>query len=60
VTRWPVRQAVLAAACEDDSRAAERFELYVNGLELCNGFQELSILKSSADDSTKISSAVVN
>lgn len=41
VTRWPVRQAVLAAACEDDSRAAERFELYVNGLELCNGFQEL-------------------
>lgn len=41
VTRWPVRQAVLAAACEDDARAAERFELYVNGLELCNGFQEL-------------------
>jgi lysyl-tRNA synthetase class 2 len=34
--------AALARLKEDDRRWAERFELYVGGLELANGFSELT------------------
>lgn len=40
--RWPASMASLARLCEDDPRWAERFEAYVDGLELCNGFDELT------------------
>jgi lysyl-tRNA synthetase class 2 len=40
--RYPVSMAALARPCADDSRFAERVELYVGGLELANGFAELS------------------
>lgn len=40
--RWPASMASLARLCEDDPRWAERFEAYVGGLELCNGFDELT------------------
>ncbi len=33
--------AALARLKADDSRLAERFELYISGLEMCNGFSEL-------------------
>ncbi len=40
--RYPRVEAALARACPDDSRVAERFELYVCGVELANGFGELT------------------
>jgi elongation factor P--(R)-beta-lysine ligase len=39
--RYPVHQAALAKPAED-RRAAERFELYACGVELANGFGELT------------------
>ena len=39
--RYPRVEAALARACADDPRFAERFELYVCGVELANGFGEL-------------------
>lgn len=39
---YPLSQAALAEQNPLDSRTARRFELYVNGLELCNGYQELT------------------
>jgi elongation factor P--(R)-beta-lysine ligase len=38
---YPATQASLARRKEADPRVAERFELYVAGVELCNGFGEL-------------------
>jgi lysyl-tRNA synthetase class 2 len=38
---FPASQASLARLKTDDPRFAERFELYVAGIELCNGFGEL-------------------
>jgi lysyl-tRNA synthetase class 2 len=40
--RYPRVEAALARACPDDPRLAERFELYVCGVELANGFGELT------------------
>jgi len=38
---YPATQASLARVRADDPAVAERFELYVAGVELCNGFGEL-------------------
>ncbi len=40
--RYPVSEAALARPCPDDPRFAERFELYVCGVELANAFGELT------------------
>lgn len=40
--RYPVAEAALARPSADDSRTAERFELYACGIELANGFGELT------------------
>ncbi|MFB6265192.1 MAG: amino acid--tRNA ligase-related protein, partial [Bradymonadaceae bacterium] len=42
ITDWPAPLAVLAAKDPDDPRIADRFELYVGGVELANGFRELT------------------
>ena len=42
LTHWPQSQAALARRDPADPRAALRFELYASGLELANGFEELS------------------
>ena len=42
LTDWPTPQASLARRKPGDARVAERFELYVAGIELCNGFGELT------------------
>lgn len=42
VTDWPTQLAVLAERDAQDPRVARRFELYVGGVELANGFQELT------------------
>ncbi len=39
---YPVSQAALAVASADDSRLCRRFELYLGGVEICNGYQELT------------------
>jgi len=39
---YPISHASLARAKPDDPRVCERFELYVGGVELCNGFGELT------------------
>lgn len=42
VYNFPASQAALARISEDDPRVAERFEVYYKGIELANGFHELS------------------
>ncbi|GGY75591.1 EF-P lysine aminoacylase EpmA [Marinobacter zhanjiangensis] len=43
VTRYPASQAALARVSREDGHAvAHRFELYVRGIELCNGYWELT------------------
>ena len=40
--RYPAAEAALARSTQDDPRVAERFELYACGVELANGFGELT------------------
>jgi lysyl-tRNA synthetase class 2 len=42
LTNYPVQHAALARRSLSQPRTAERFELYAAGLELCNGFSELT------------------
>jgi lysyl-tRNA synthetase class 2 len=39
---YPLSQAALARLREDDDSVAERFELFFDGIELANGFSELT------------------
>ena len=38
---YPASQAALARLCPAEPRLAERFELFIGGVELCNGYHEL-------------------
>ncbi len=40
--RYPAAEAALARRCPDDPRLSERFEVYACGVELANGFGELT------------------
>lgn len=42
IDRYPAAQAALARLDPADPRVAERFEVYLNGLELANGYHELA------------------
>jgi len=42
VYNFPKSQASLAKICPDDDRVAQRFECYYQGIELVNGFNELT------------------
>ncbi len=42
VYHFPATQAALAEISTEDHRVAERFEVYFKGIELCNGFRELT------------------
>jgi lysyl-tRNA synthetase class 2 len=42
LTDYPAAEAALARRCPGDRRLAERFELYAAGVELANGFGELT------------------
>ena len=42
LTHWPAAQAALARRDPADARVAERFELFVCGIELANAFVELT------------------
>lgn len=39
---YPASQAALACLSQGDPRTADRFELYAGGIELCNGYRELT------------------
>ncbi|MDX1346630.1 MAG: EF-P lysine aminoacylase EpmA [Thiomicrorhabdus chilensis] len=39
---YPAREAALAQICAENSKQAERFEVFVNGMELANGYHELA------------------
>ena len=45
VYHFPATQAALAQISSEDHRVAERFEFYYKGLELANGFNELTDAK---------------
>ncbi len=42
VRHYPAGQAALARLCPDDSRVADRFEVFCGDLELANGYVELT------------------
>ena len=42
IYNFPASQAALAQIDPDDSRVAQRFEFYYRGIELANGFHELT------------------
>jgi elongation factor P--(R)-beta-lysine ligase len=42
LTEYPISEAALARLCQHDASVAERFELYACGVELANGFGELT------------------
>jgi len=42
ITHYPANQAVLARLDPDNAAVAERFEIYYRGIELANGFRELT------------------
>ena len=42
ITRYPAAQAALARLCPDDPSVAARFELVIDGVELANGYFELT------------------
>lgn len=42
LTHYPISQAALARESPEDPSVAERFELYVGGIELSNGYGELT------------------
>lgn len=42
LSEYPRCEAALARACAHDARVAERFEVYASGVELANGFGELT------------------
>jgi lysyl-tRNA synthetase class 2 len=42
VYNFPIAQASLARVCTNDIRVAQRFECYYKGVELANGFDELT------------------
>jgi lysyl-tRNA synthetase class 2 len=42
VRNFPLSQAALARTAEDDPQCAARFELFVKGVELANGYDELT------------------
>lgn len=42
LTEYPISEAALARKCAHDAGVAERFEMYACGVELANGFGELT------------------
>jgi lysyl-tRNA synthetase class 2 len=40
ISRWPVQLAALAAPCADNDLFCDRFEIYYQGLEIANAYQE--------------------
>ena len=54
VTHYPASQAALAQVSAEDPRTAERFELFVDGVELANGYHELLDAEELAKRSVEV------
>ena len=48
VRHYPASQAALARTCPDDASVADRFEIFIGDMELCNGYVELTDAKEQA------------
>lgn len=48
VKHYPASQAALARLCPDNSRVADRFEIFVGAVELANGYVELTDARTQA------------
>ncbi|WP_437203750.1 EF-P lysine aminoacylase EpmA [Planctomicrobium sp. SH664] len=51
---YPASQSALARIRNDDPPVAERFELYLGGRELCNGYHELTDLQELRERMVKL------
>jgi lysyl-tRNA synthetase class 2 len=49
VYNFPIAQASLAKQCTEDVRVAQRFECYFKGIELANGFNELTDVNTQVE-----------
>ncbi|MEZ6040735.1 MAG: EF-P lysine aminoacylase EpmA [Planctomycetaceae bacterium] len=49
LTAYPRSQAALARTSENDARVSDRFELYMQGVEICNGYHELTDVRELAE-----------
>ncbi len=49
IYNYPAQMAALAKISEEDLRYAERFEVYINGIEIANAFSELTDEKEQLD-----------
>jgi lysyl-tRNA synthetase class 2 len=59
--RYPVSEAALSRPAPDDPRFAERFELYACGVELANGYRELTdaaLLRQRQEQEMELKQAV--
>lgn len=59
IYNFPIAQASLAKVSPQDSRVAERFECYYQGIELANGFNELTdvneqLIRFKADNQKRL------
>ena len=46
---FPAQLAALSTIKENNTKVCERFEIYINGIEICNCFNELTNLKTQRD-----------
>jgi lysyl-tRNA synthetase class 2 len=57
VSNYPLSQAALARSSEDDPLTAERYELFIDGIEIANGYSELldaDVLQARSEENNRL------